>query len=297
MKRMRWLMGIDLGARSRGILELAAWLREHSGGSTLDEFVAVHVLDERARRLLERARPLVGPDRQSDLIPTAERALQEFVDELAVAPLVTDSRVVTGASPEQGIIDALAADAFDGLILGGAADHRGRRLPSLGRVARRLLRRLPSPVVLVPAHFAASGLGSGPLLLASDLSTPSAHAAAFARRLGAAIGRAVVVVHVDPGPRVLPSFWGEPFVVPGLPHRVPADVDVWAASVELDPLRTRLAEGDVVENVLDAALRESSPLVICGSRRLDAVERIFSTSTSNELARLMPCPVIVVPSH
>lgn len=287
---MRWMIALDLGARSGGVLELAAWLRARSGAAEAHEFVAVHVLDERARRLL-------GAEQQNDLIAFADRALHEFVDEFAVEPAVTSWRVVSAESPERGIIEALGADGFDGVILGRVAERGGRQRVRLGRVARRLLRRLPRPVVVVPPHLTSATLGVGPLLLATDLSNTSMNAAAFARRLATELGRELVVVHVDPGFQMVPTFWGEPVAVPALPHRIPADVDDWASSIGLEPIRTRLAEGDVVENVLDIATLEEAPLIICGSRGLDAFDRIFVSSTSVDLARHAACPVIVVPSQ
>jgi nucleotide-binding universal stress UspA family protein len=227
---MRWMIGLDLEARSRGVLELAGWLRACARAPAAQEFVAVHVLDERARRLL-------GADQQHELVAFAERALHEFVDEFDVAPAVTSWRIVSAETPERGISEALGADELDGLVIGGLGERVGRRLPRLGRVARRLLRGLPRP------------------------------------------------------------FWGEPLVVQALPHRIPADVDEWASSIGLDPIRTRLAEGDVLENVLDIAKLENTPLIICGSRKLDAFDRVFASSTSLDLATHSARPVIVVPSH
>jgi hypothetical protein len=40
---MKWILGLDLGPRSRGALQFARWIAEATHGS--DDFVGVHVLD------------------------------------------------------------------------------------------------------------------------------------------------------------------------------------------------------------------------------------------------------------
>jgi nucleotide-binding universal stress UspA family protein len=285
---MRWTIGLDLGERSRGALELASWLRSCSREPAAQEFAAVHVLDERLHSLLRT-------DQLNDLFARAQRELSEAIARSHLAPPVIE-RIISADSPELGIESVAAATACDAVLIGRIAPHDGRQLVRLGRVARRLLRRLPKPVVVAPPDLSSTALGRGPILLATDLGPSSVPAAAFARRLAAEVQRQIVVVHVDPMVDVVPTFWGDPVVLT-LPHRVPADVDAWAQSVELGSARTRLAEGRLVENVLDIAKLEDSPLIICGSRGLGTFDRIFVSSSGLDLARLADRAVVVVPSH
>jgi nucleotide-binding universal stress UspA family protein len=287
---MRWMIGLDLEPRSHGAVELAGWLRVEVQPPAVQDFVAVHVLDERLHRLLRT-------DQLKDVFARAGQELDAFLDASNAAPAVISRRIVGAESPERGLGDLLATEPCDAVLIGRIAERDTRRLVRLGRVARRLLRRLPTPVVVVPPDLSSTTVGRGPLVLASDLGASSTAAAAFAQRLATELGRELVVVHVDAGFQVIPTFWGEPVVVPAPPRRIPADVDDWAESVGLRAGRTRLGEGSVVENVLDIAKLEDAPLIVCGSRGLDAVDRIFVSSTGMELARLADRPVAVVPSH
>jgi len=284
------MIGLDLGARSRGALELAGWLRASTMPPAKQEFAAVHVLDERLRRML-------GKDQLNELLARADRELNEVVDRSEAAPSVTLRRIVGAESPEVGLEEYLARDDYDGLVIGRIAESGESRLVRLGGVARRLLRRLPKPVIVAPPDVSSSALGRGAILLATDLGAASTHAAAFAQRLATELGRELVVVHVDIGFETVPTFWGEPAIIPSLPRRVPADVDAWIQSVAIGEARTRLAEGPVLENLLDIAKLEDAPLIVCGSRGLDRFDRIFVSSAGVELARLADRPVAVVPSH
>jgi nucleotide-binding universal stress UspA family protein len=285
---MRWTIGLDLGDRSGGALALASWLRSSSLAPAVQEFVAVHAIDEEVRRLLRTGL-------LDELIAHAQRDLDELVTRSEIAPAVIQRSVVTADSPERAIADVATA-ACDAILIGRIAPHDGRQLVRLGRVARRLLRRLPKPVVVAPPDLSLATLGRGPLLLATDLRTASAAAAAFAGRLANELGRKLLVVHVDPIVDVVPTFWGDPIVV-DLPRRIPADVDAWAQNVGLGGARTHLAAGPLVENVLDIARVEDSPMIICGSRGLGTFDRIFVSSSSIDLARLADRPVAVVPAE
>ena len=288
---MRWMIGLDLETRSRGTLEFAAWLAAQTRKPAAQEFAAVHILDERLHHLLRT-------DQLEELFARAGQELGRVVDSSTAAPAVVTRRIVSAETPERGLVDTLAAEAYDGLVVGRLAESTDApRLVRLGRVARHLLRRLPRPVVVAPPDVKSTTIGRGPLLLATDLDESSKPAATFAARLAAELDREVVVVHVDAGFVVVPTFWGDPVVVPTPPRRIPADVDDWAKQVGLAAARTILAEGRIVENVLDIAKRQDAPLVVCGSRGLNAFDRIFMSSTATDLARLADRPVVVVPSH
>jgi nucleotide-binding universal stress UspA family protein len=248
------------------------------------------VLDERLRRLLRT-------DQLNELLVRADRELNDVVGRSDVAVGVTSRRVVSADSPEHGLEQALTTDEFDGLVIGRLAATGERRVVRLGRVARRLLRRLPKPLLIAPPDVSSAALGRGPIVLATDLDESSRTAAAFAHRLATELGRELVVVHVDPGLVLVPTFWGEPAMVPSQPRRIPADVDDWVKSVGIPGARTRLAEGSLIENVLDIAKREDAPMIVCGSRGLDRFDRIFVSSTGVELARLADRPVAIVPTH
>lgn len=287
---MRWMIGLDLGARSRGAVQLAEWLTANAREHVLHQFVAVHVIDEALQRLLRA-------DLLDQLVLRSGKQLDAEIETSSFRSAVIGRRIVTAGTPERGLADTLTTDPCDAIVIGRIASGSDKaRLFRLGRVARRLLRRLPRPVVVAPPDLGSNALGRGPLLLATDLGDSSKAAAAFAARLGSELARDVVVVHADAGVDVLPSFLGEPIVMQRGPRRIPADVDDWAKAAGLGGARTVLAEGDIVESMLSIAKREDAPLIVCGSRGLSTVDRIFASSTATDLARLADRPVIVVPS-
>ncbi len=271
-------------------MQLAEWLTANAREHVLHQFVAVHVIDEELQRLLRA-------DLLDQLVLRSGKQLDAEIEASSFRSAVIGRRIVTAGTPERGLADTLTTDPCDAIVIGRIASGSSKaRLFRLGRVARRLLRRLPRPVVVAPPDLGSNALGRGPLLLATDLGESSKAAAAFAARLGSELARDVVVVHADAGVDVLPSFLGEPIVMQRGPRRIPADVDDWAKAAGLGGARTVLAEGDTVESMLSIAKREDAPLIVCGSRGMSTVDRIFASSTATDLARLADRPVVVVPS-
>src|SRR5690606_31904612 len=68
----------------------------------------------------------------------------------------------------------------------------------LGRVARKMLRRLPVPVVVVPPDLEKDAIGDGPVLCTIDTDAHSLAAVRFARELARAVGRELELAHALP---------------------------------------------------------------------------------------------------
>lgn len=281
---MKWLIGVDLDERSTGALQMAAWLstqpsREHV------ELVAVHVIDTR----------LLSPVGGSwPLCTAAERALHDVIARSGLSTIIADARVITAATVEDGLAEAAAP--FDGLLIGRAAPRQGHAWVRLGSVARRMLRRLPVPVMVVPPDLSAGEVGGGAVMLATDLAPSSVAAARLSRRIATELERPLVVVNVEPTYGIVPDYFGGgALVIPADSRRTVADIDAWVQPCELGPVRTCLAEGPISEGLVAAAVRESAPILVVGSRRLSALERVFSSSVGSEVARLADRAVLVVP--
>jgi len=282
---MRWLLGIDLRDRGRGALNMAAWLRDQPFPEPT-ELVAVHVIDER----------IWGPhDVAEALRPSAERALEREL--MSLGSNRVSARVVTAPSVEIGLAGVAKEMGCDALLIGRAAPRRGRRLVRLGSTARRILRELPLPVMVVPADMPRSDLGAGPLVLGVELDRSSVAAARLAQELAVALHRELTVVHVDSWYLVIPDYVGGGAVVmPREPRRTPADVSAWAKRHHLAaPAEIQIGDGDVVERLMDEAQSVSAPMIVVGSRELDVVERVFSSSVASALASHADRPVLVVP--
>lgn len=276
---MRWLVGIDQRDRSRGAIEMAAWLRAHSHGPDEQQLYGLHVLEGTTDDPVVRAR----------VVDDARHAIDRAIATIGVPTPLTELHVGNGGSVEDGLeryADVIGAEA---MLIGRIGMREISGVTRLGKVARRMLRNTPYPVVVVPPDLRHTAIGSGAIVLATDLDAASASAARFARRVASATGRELLVVHVD---TTIAPAQPELTISPG-PDL--ADVIAWARHHELEPTRVRLSRGDVLDQVLAIASEERSPLVVVGSRRLSLGERIFGSSVGTDLARVADRAVAVVP--
>lgn len=271
-----WILGLDLGARSRGAVCLADWLAgpEHT--------LAVHVLELWSR-----------PYIRTDALASTFEVVHRLAHELHISP-PTRVTVLDAESAEIGL--ACAAEGAAGLVVGRAAGSREQSAWGLGHVARRVLRSLPCPVVVVPRDLTA--VAPGPILFATDLNTASAAAVPFARELAAKHGRELQVVHVieDRYSDLLDDmdpYWQQ--ARGAYVDERTEGVHRWMTEHALIG-QPRIAHGSVVDELQKYAAATQAALVVVGSRRLGTVDRIFLGSTASALASRASCPVAVVPS-
>lgn len=269
---MRWAIGIDLRSRSIGALEMSGWLRAHSAASS--DIVGLHVLEQHVRTS-------VRDDVIDTLVGAADAAIRRVTGSLSGGAPFAAARIIVADEAEDAL--ASVAASVDVLIIGRIAPRRGISFVRLGRVARRLLRRIPVPVMVVPRDLVQNAIGSGPILLATDLGARSVAAGRLARRLADEIRRPLIVAHVVPV-RSQPTT-----------DRAAPDIAAWITANDLAPARTELVEGDTVEGLLELARKHDAPFVVCGSRHLSLVERVFSPSVGMALARHADRGVLVVP--
>jgi nucleotide-binding universal stress UspA family protein len=253
--------------------------------------LAVHVLEEDALRVSLRA---------DDFDVVRDRVVAHARD-VVESSLGAEAEVsvVRGIGAEKTLAAAATFHGARGLVIGRQA-HRGEdRLILLGRVARRLLRALPVPVIVVPPDLTSADLGEGPVLLATDLHDDASEAVRFARALARDLSRSLEVVHVVP----LPDLFAATYLpVPNLEAArrellatAEPDVRAWLDRHDLAGAKVHLVGGDVVPQLAATARAAGSPLVVCGSRQLGVVERWFSTSVASGLAAAGTTPVAVVP--
>lgn len=287
---MRWLVGIDLHARSHGAVNTAAWLRAHlrmDPSRTPPEFVGIHVVDERFR---ESAKVM------SALRRAGEEALARAAALGGDTGLFRSLEVVMAPSPEDGLQQAIAEFGADAMILGRIAPRGGHEIVRLGSVARRLLRRLPVPILVVPPDLERNAIAAGPVLLATDLGADAAVAAGVASTLARGLARPLVAGHVDALPDTTQSLLDEIWVQPPLTsRRTRADVEQWCAAQGVVASKTLLSHGAVVDDLLDHARTTDACMIVCGSRRLAILDRVFTTSIGTDIARVTDRPVLIVP--
>jgi nucleotide-binding universal stress UspA family protein len=219
-----------------------------------------------------------------------------------VARKAADAFAHIDAIEADDVVDLLAGAgglaATTGVIIGRRAPEADGGLVRLGRVARKLLRRLESPVFVVPPDLEQAHIGAGPIVCAVNLDQHSVDAAEFAVRLGEAIGREVRLVHVihssDPiGIGYLPeTTWND------IHRRQRDDAKVtlqrWRDDAKL-PAYTLVSDGRTVPQLISAARELDACMILCGSRRLSAAERLWSSSVGSALAAASHLPVGVIP--
>ncbi len=287
---MRFVVGIDLRAHSHGAINFAAWLREHAqtGSMVID---GLHVIES---GLLEL--PAVQP--QVELVDDARKATQAALRARQAEAAFSSVDVIEA----RDVIDTLATAGqlagTTGIIIGRRAAE-GEAWIRLGKVGRRLLRRLDAPTFVVPPDLEKEQIGAGPIICAVTLDEAGVAVAKFGEGLGEAIGRRTRLVHViDSGDPV-----GVMYLPPGawddLQKRQreagQAALQNWRDAAGLSAY-TLLAQGQTVPKLLTAARELDACMILCGSRKLGLVERAWSSSIGSTLAAGAHLPVGVLPS-
>ena len=275
-----WLLGLDLGPRSHGALAFSAWLRAAADARVF----GLHVLEAGAGRF-------AGDEGEAaDAVRTA---VDERCERLGL-PRLEQVEVLMVPRAEEGLVARCEHAA--GLILGRAAPTGANTLVRLGRVARRVLRQLPGPVVVVPPELAE--VGPGPILLATDLGPASAGAARFARSFAASVGRTLELVHVgDAQDGDMLGALDPRWQIEREGHRaaVLAATSAWTTEQALGDRPHRVLFGERVAEIAALAEQCHAALIVVGSRQLGVGARIFTTSTASALAGVAGCAVAVIP--
>jgi nucleotide-binding universal stress UspA family protein len=287
----KWTLGLDLREGAEGPLVFARWLCAQLTNTAPATLEPIHVLEQDQLGLLASA------DKREQAIGLAEDAVVRTLERAGDTTPLEGLRFVEVGTPEDVLSNA-AKDA-DGLIIGRLAPRGKDRLMRLGGVARRLLRRLTAPTFVVPPDTTAENIGKGPIILACDAHEDSVGAARFALRMADLLRRELILAHVVP----MPYGWSVGYLPPESVKQVRADLrtrgertlERWATQHGITNLRGVVTEGIVPEELGHLAESEDALMVITGSRKLNAIERLFVTSVGSELAASSTCPVVVVP--
>lgn len=317
MARMRWLVGFDPTSSSVGVVRFAAWL--HARSERRHALHAIHVDTSAATGFDESM--AAGPD-----LSPSERRAREFLAAQGVAEAFAHVESVHG-SPEK-VLQALARERdFDGVLLGRAAPIRASTIVSLGRVPRRVLRALELPTIVVPPDAfgpdgetppdpatadleltSASAPEPGPIVVGVTPSGESLEAAGFAVLLGGELGLPVVLAHVVPPSRPVatagvlsleprdPTMRGSDIAPPEDTAGAAAAIESWTTQHGLDGMPLELRVGHVPVELVALARERRATMIVCGSRRLSLIDRLFTSSVGSELAAHADRPVVVVPS-
>lgn len=277
-----FVFGIDLTYKSHGALAFATWLR-----STLtpEDVEAVHMIPGRGDSAAAN----------DERTQRAQAVLLERLGAGGYAETFARVQVREAAEVVQGL--AQVESFARALVLGRRSRSGERALVHLGPVARRLLRDLPLPTIVVPPELKPAALG-GPIVLATDLEAHSESAACFAEQLARECRCGLIVVHVAEvhyNEYVDEADSGWLARCEQSSEEAAANLDRWAGAHGLDTCRRIGLCGSPVELLLELVEREHASLLVLGSRRLTTTARIFTTSTASTMAAYAACPVAVVP--
>lgn len=285
----KWIIGLDLGPRSLGALRFATWMVRHSqaGGERL---VGVHVLEEAHLQAALRYHHL------SEIETNATRTAQEQLAQVGASDVLS-VHIVEGTQAETTLEAACAFHRGNALVIGRNAPRDSANPVRLGRVARRVLRSLDEPVMVVPPDLADAG--SGAVVLAVGLDEDGDAAAAFAQDFATRFGRELVLVRVAALPEHHSAQYLPTETLAKLrtehQHAAERELATWAEEHGLGEQRRIVLQGAVVDQLVDLAAKERALAIITGSRRLTLFERWLLASTGSELAARAECPVVVVP--
>jgi nucleotide-binding universal stress UspA family protein len=161
------------------------------------------------------------------------------------------------------------------------------------------VRSLPAPTLVVPPDLNREEIGKGPIILACDAHEDSLGATRYALRMADLLRRELILAHVVP----MPYGWSIGYLPAESVKQVRADLraqgerllERWATQHGITGLRGVVTEGIVPEELARLVESEDALTLITGSRKLNALERLFVTSVGSELAASAKCPVVVVP--
>ncbi|HVH97418.1 MAG TPA: universal stress protein [Enhygromyxa sp.] len=288
----KWILGLDLREGAEGPLVFTRWLKTALASHGVSaEVEPIHVLEQDQVGMLALA------DRRDESLALAEDAVARTLERTGDPTPLGSVRLVEYGSPEDTL--AHAAIGADGLVIGRLAPRGKDRITRLGGVARRLLRRLPAPTWVVPPDLKPEQIGKGPIILACDADEDSLGATRYALRLADLLRRELLLAHVVP----MPYGWSLGYLPVESVKQVRADLraqgerllERWATQHGITGLRGVVTEGIVPEELARLVESEDALTLITGSRKLNALERLFVTSVGSELAASAKCPVVVVP--
>jgi nucleotide-binding universal stress UspA family protein len=281
---MRWIVGLDLRPCSQGAIKTARWMARHQGPGTRPRFYGVHVVPQAPR-------VSVRDDMMDELCDAAREQARAAVAEAGATEAIARIDAVPG-DPLQALAAANSFYDADGLIVGRHGLREGNGLVRLGTVARQLLRTLPAAVMVVPPDHDPAAQPEGPVLVATDLADDAAAAGRFGLRLAQELGVDLVLLHVFETGQLAVHLGASPYspIV-----QDPEAFEHWVETYGLGGARTETSTGDPIERILEFARTHDASLVVCGSRRLSATDRVFQASTGSTLAAYADRPVVVVP--
>lgn len=281
---------MDLRPAGEGPVRFARWLAETSRASDGERFEAVHVLEEDHLLVALRTHHI------DEVEAAARAAARDTIAREGAGGAIRDVRIVQALNAASGLHKAAEEAGVAGLVIGRAAGRESRAVVRLGRVARRVARASTVPTIVVPPDLAPADLGGGPVLALTDVTDGSRVACDFASTLARRLGRRLAVLHVARAPQSVYAL-GATFDASREALRDDAKRALrdWVSACGIAADDQLTGFSSPVDDGLEIARDLQSPLIVTGSRRLSAAERLLQASVGSSLAALSPVPVAIVP--
>jgi len=299
MKINRVVIGTDFSAPS---VAAAQWTAQHFAHGA--ELVLVHVVTVPKPPRFFRGRFPASDALVATARSGAEARLRDLSRSLGAER--TRIEVRTGHAAEQ-LADVAEAFGSD-VIAVGRHGHRPGLWNRLGSTAEQLVHTTTTPVLLVTG---VRDVQPRRILVALDESDVAGVVASCARTLGERFGARVTALHV-----VGSAVMGHVLAVPDasadsdtldsrrareeLRGELHHDADRWIAGLigtgaGRERVSSEVAFGEPGQEILAAAERHESELIVMGSHGSARVRRALVGSVASEVLRGATCPVLVVP--
>lgn len=285
---MRWMVGVDVRDLSKGAVQWARWIAQRAPA---EKFIGAHVVEYVPTGFTGG----MDPQMQAD-------AIREMADQ-ALAPLRDDATfleigAIEASVAEDGLEKAALDKACDAFILGRRKPTTEDTVVRLGRVARRMLRHLHRAVAIVPPDLDQPSISDGPVLLATDFGPASRGAVRMAKHLADDLGLDLLVTHVAAVATelavLLPARkWDEH--LSAVERSAQEHMSAWLAEHGLADARHSIVTGSPTAKLLEVSQIAGASMIVVGSRKLQTLDRIFTSSIGTELAAAAKMPVVVVP--
>jgi nucleotide-binding universal stress UspA family protein len=294
MEIKRVVAGMDF---SDSAVTAARWVSTHFAPGA--EIVFVHSIFVPAPPRFLRGR-FPSPDLLVSVAREgAEKRFRELTASFAPNPVRTEIRV--GEPVEQ--ISLVASECGADLVVVGKHGQRPGIWSRIGSTAEKLLGSSAIPVLLTPK------IPEGPprnILLALEDPDDISRASVWLRYLVEKFSAKITAVHVVSSAILSGILSGEASGSPGSkadPAAVKDEIREAAKSwkTEFEPtglgtVATELTFGEPGQEILFAATRLRSDLIVIGRERTGTTRRALLGSVTSEVLREAPCPVLVVMS-
>lgn len=287
-------LGLDMRPQTTGAIQYALWLCRAAALQPAGHVHAVHVID--APAMVELSRHVD----EKTMIGAFERRGKEILDEVAHGAHLHAPQVRGGDVVEELEAAALQQSSTALLISRRGTTDSRFAFTRLGSVARRLLRRLSLPTIVVPPDLLSSAVGDGPVIVAVDFSDGSGRAVAWARSFAQTIGRTVELVHFADMPDQLgyaglvqSERWDQ--LTNEIIEHGRERMAEFVTAHRCADIKTTVLRGPSLPALSDYAAAQSACLLVTGSGHHGLAHRVIVPSVGSETAAISAVPVAVVP--